>query len=233
MRAGSGPGPLASAGGLAVLTIAVLGTSAPCVWAAVVAAVLWAAWVAPPALWSLRGRWFLGFALLATVPLALWTEPRDWTLLPGLSVSRAGTATGLAMVGRGLLVWLTVASLLWKCPPTRWSPALERVGLHGFGFALGVAFHMLGDVLRSVSTAWASLKMRGGIRTHGWRGVQLLGVTVISGALAHVDDITAAAQMRGYHPGNTPKEPVRVDGRELVAVGLLAAAGLTLRMLLG
>ncbi len=111
--------------------------------------------------------------------------------------------------------------------------AFERVGLHGLGFALGVAFHSLGDVLRSVSTAWASLKMRGGIRTHGWRGVEFLGIIVIGEALAHVDDITAAAQMRGYHPGNVPKEPVRVNLRQVAVVALWAAAGLTLRVVLG
>ena len=52
---------------------------------------------------------------------------------------------------------------------------LERAGLHGLGFSVGVALNLLPGLLQSAQNAWRSLWMRGGLRKQRLRRPALAG----------------------------------------------------------
>ncbi|BAS26243.1 energy-coupling factor transporter transmembrane component T [Limnochorda pilosa] len=233
MRAPSclaGAGPLGRLGPLGLLTLSALGARLATVWLLAAATVLWVAWVDPGALRGLRSRWFMAFAIFLVVPLACWGGPRTWAPLPWLALSPSGLKLGLGMLGRSVVLWMSVATVVEGLSLTDWSALLERCGLKGFGFTLGVAFHMLPTVLSSAGDAWHALRMRGGLAAYGWEAPQLLMATVVSGALRHVDDIAAAAQARGYDPEKPRRGTVRVTGTDLGLVAAWAVACVVIRL---
>ena len=106
------------------------------------------------------------------------------------------------------------------------SAILEREGLPGLCFSLGVAFNMLPALAKSARNTWHSLWLRGGLRTRRWRGLQLLLVTILSNALRRAEEITLAAEACAYDPHHVRHVPIRkgrADGW-LLAVGLLLLA---------
>jgi len=86
---------------------------------------------------------------------------------------------------------------------------LERTGLRGLGFSVGVAVNLLPALQQSARNAWYSMRMRGGLRRNRWRGVQLLVVTIISNALRRAEEIALAAEARAFSPEHPRKQPLR------------------------
>ena len=102
--------------------------------------------------------------------------------------------------------------------------ALERGGLHGLGFSLGVATNLLPDLRRSSTATWHSLRMRGGLRGRWLRGLQLLLLAVMTNALRHAEEIVLAAETRAFLPEKSRSVPLkrgRLDGW-IVLAGVLA-----------
>ena len=97
---------------------------------------------------------------------------------------------------------------------------LERGGLHGLGFSIGVATNLLPDLRQSSINAWNSLRMRGGLRAHWWRGLQLLFLTVVSNALRHAEEIVLAAEVRAFRPELSRKASIRVGAWDWAMVAL-------------
>ena len=88
---------------------------------------------------------------------------------------------------------------------------LERGGLHGLGFSLGVASNLLPDLRRSSTAAWHSLRMRGGLRgRRGLRGLQLMLLAMMTNALRRSEDIVLAAEVRAFQPERSRCIPIRV-----------------------
>jgi len=223
-------GPVGRLGPLALLAAAVLGADLPRVWLLVALTLLWVAWVDGRALRGLKSRWFLTFACFLVIPLALWGGPRTWSLGWGLALAPQGLELGLSMLGRTVVLWLAVNTVVLGLSLQQWSAFFERLGLHGFGFTMGVAFHLVPSVLASATDAWHALRMRGGLSAYGWEAPQRLLTAVVSGALRHVDEITAAAQARAYDPTRPPRpgEPARAADWGVVA--LWAVACLAVRL---
>ncbi len=102
---------------------------------------------------------------------------------------------------------------------------LERFGLQGLGFCLGVAMNLLPALQESATNAWRSLWMRGGLRQRRWRGLQLLLVTVVSNALRRAEEIALAAESRAFTPERSRPMPIQAGQWDLLATAL---ASLTL-----
>lgn len=223
-------GPLGRLGPLALLAAAVLGADLLTVWLLVTLTLLWVAWVDRSALRGLKSRWFLTFAGFLVIPLAIWGGPRTWSLGWGLAVAPQGLELGLAMLGRTVVLWLAVNTVVAGLSLQQWSAFFERLGLRGFGFSLGVAFHLVPSVLASATDAWHAWRMRGGLAAYGWEAPQRLLAAVVSGALRHVDEITAAAQARAYDPARPSRasEPAGVADWGVVALWALVCLAVRL-----
>lgn len=222
-------GTVGRLGPLVLLAGAVLGADLATVWLLVAATVVWVAWVDRAALRGLRSRWFLLFAAFLVIPLSLWGGPRTWQW-GRLALAPAGLELGLTMLGRTIVLWLGVTTIVAGLSLQQWSALFERLGLQGFGFTLGVAFHFLPSVLASATDAWHALRMRGGWRAYRWEAPQRFLTTVVSGALRHVDEIAAAAQARGYDPARPHRAPERVTAADWSVVVLWAVVCLLLRL---
>jgi len=163
-------------------------------------------WLQPTALAPLRSwrMWFM-FALVGG---SVWLlrpilQPTDellsgWVLLRGLTIVLL-LSFYVQSVGLGELALL-----------------LERLGVQGLGFALGVALNMLPLLLESLRNTWAALRMRGGLRRRRWQTLQRLLVTVLANGLRRADEITAAAEARGYHPARAARAEVRLQRVDLL-----------------
>lgn len=128
---------------------------------------------------------------------------------PGLAISSEGFVTGVRMVLRALVVLLAVAGLSGCVDIAEMAGLLERVGLHGLGFSVGVAVNLLPSLSHSSLTAWQSLRMRGGFRARRWRGMRLLFVTVVGNALRRSQEIAIAAEARGFRSDQSRPMPLK------------------------
>lgn len=105
---------------------------------------------------------------------------------------------------------------------------LERFGLHGLGFSMGVALNLLPSLQQSASHAWQALQMRGGLRRRKWRGLQLLAMTIVTNALTRAEEIALAAEARAFSPEHIRPMPLPSFWSDKV----LAGAGLVVLVVL-
>ena len=168
----------------------------------------------------LRPRWLLLLGLLALPPMFLLGEPEGPALSVGLTA--AGVAAGLQIAVRFVVVIVAVDGFTAAVDVAAIAGLLERVGLKGLGFSMGVALNLLPALQRSASNAWHSLWMRGGLRRQRLRAVRLLLVTVVSNALRHGEEIALAAEARAFSPDCARPLPVR-SGRLDWMVAALAS----------
>jgi len=167
----------------------------------------------------LQLRWLALAGILVLVNL-LWigeTEHYLWRL----PVSTAGLQSGLQMVLRAMVVLVAVDGFSNAVDIAEVAGMLERFGLRGLGFSLGVAINLLPSLRQSAGSAWNSLRMRGGLRHRRWRGLQLFFITVGANALRRAEEIALAAETRAFSPENSRPLPVRV-GRLDGLIGLAA-----------
>ncbi len=164
------------------------------------------------------------FALLLVPPMFFFGE-LDRSLF-GIPYSSEGLSVSFAIFLR-MLVFLSAAQGLASVVDcTAMAGSLERLGLHGLGFALGVAFNMLPSLEMSSRNMWRALRMRGGLRRQWPKGLRLLTVTVLVSALRHAEEVAIAAEARAFSPDQARPLPItagRFD-RWAVAAGPLALA---------
>ena len=169
----------------------------------------------------LRWRWLI-FAGLLVVPSMLWVGETDQVLF-GIPISSSGLQAGLHMLLRALVVILAVDGFSSVVDITEVVGLLERVGMPGLGFSMGVAVNLLPALRTSSQNVWRSLRMRGGFRRQWWRGLQYLLVTVVSNALRRAEEISLAAEVRGFSPerSRAPSLKVGAFDRAIFFVALL------------
>ncbi len=144
----------------------------------------------------LNWRWPL-LILMLILPSALWVGEPDGHIL-GIPYSPAGLTMGLEMACRATTIFLGVSALSQRVSVMQMARMLERVGMRDMGFAIGVGFHALPTLQKRFVTAYAAFRLRGGFRRQRWRGLQLLIVTVITGALRHAEEVLMAAEARAF-----------------------------------
>jgi energy-coupling factor transporter transmembrane protein EcfT len=176
-----------------------------------------------------RPRWLviLGSLFLVNVFFGVPDQTSDWTVL-GLSFSSAAILSGIQMTLRAAVILLAADGLSSSVNIVEVAGLLERGGLRGLGFSIGVATNLLPDLRQSSTNAWHSLRMKGGFRAQWKRGVQLLVVTIFSNALRHAEQIVLAAEVRAFRPELSRKASLRMGVSDWWLVGGLSILGIFL-----
>lgn len=180
----------------------------------------------------IKPRWLAIFGSLFLVNLLFGAPDHapDWVVL-GLPLSSMAVLNGIQMTLRAAVILLAADGLSSSVDIIEVAGLLERGGLRGLGFSIGVAANLLPDLRQSGMHAWHSLRMRGGFRAEWWRGIQLLVVTIISNALRHAEQIVVAAEARAFRPELSRSSPLRVGALDgwlvigLFILGVLAVFG--------
>ncbi|MBN1966263.1 MAG: hypothetical protein JW910_16565 [Anaerolineae bacterium] len=153
----------------------------------------------------LRPRWGL-VLLLLIVPGAFFVGAIDTVLAGGIMISSAGLELGLVMACRATTIFVAVNAFSRSISVMQLTSALERVGMPGLGFAIGVGFHALPTIKQRFIAAYSALRLRGGFRQQRWRALQLLLITVIMGALRYGEEVVLAAEARGFQYADSDTE---------------------------
>ena len=168
----------------------------------------------------MRLRWLVMIALLAIPPLFFLGE-FDRTLW-GIAYSSQGLTSSLQILLRIVVVLITVDGFTNSVDIASIAGLLERFGLRGLGFSMGVALNLLPSLQTSALNTWHSLWMRGGLRRQRWRGIRLLLLTIITNALRRTEEIALAAEGRAFCPAQCRAMPLRTGSLDWpVSVGIL------------
>jgi len=144
--------------------------------------------------------WVFVLSILALGPFVLGEPDTRWGVL---RLSRAGLEMGFWMALRALTLMLVFGVSLGGLSIAQMMRLLDRLGLRGLGFALGVALN-LGPALRDAAeAAYHTLRLRGGLR-RPVLSARLFLVTVIANGLRYGDDVVKAALARGFDPARRP-----------------------------
>ena len=177
----------------------------------------------------MRPRWLLMILLLALPPVFLIGDLDRH--LAGIPYSSEGLMSAVQITIRIIVVLLAVDGLTSSVDISSVAGLLERAGLHGLGFSVGVALNLLPSLQQSALNAWRSLWMRGGLRKQRWRGLRLLVVTVVASALERAEEIALAAESRAFSPERARSLPVKVGQLDWV-IAALGFIGLLVCLLL-
>lgn len=150
--------------------------------------------------------------------------------LAGIPYSAEGLLSGMQIALRILVVLVAIQGVTSSVDISSVAGLLERAGLHGLGFSVGVALNLLPSLLQSAQNAWRSLWMRGGLRKQRGRGLRLLAVTVIAGALNRAEEIALAAEARAFLPERARSMPIKIGKLDwfILVLGLIAMLALLL-----
>ena len=167
----------------------------------------------------LRWRWLI-WMLLLVVPTIFFLGEHD-SLFAGVSYSSEGLTVGIQMAVRFIVLIIGLQNLTRAVDISSMAGLLERFGLHGLGFAVGVALNLLPALETSAVQAWYTLKMRGGLRRQRWRGCQLLVMTIITNALKRAEEVSLAAEMRAFSPEKSRPFPIEQGPLDRASIGLM------------
>lgn len=156
---------------------------------------------------TLRLRW-LALLLLLALPPVFFLDAYDASLA-GIPYSTEGLLAGGQIAVRFVVVLVAVQGFTGAVDIPTLAGLLERLGLHGLGFSIGVALNLLPSLQQSSRDAWYTLRMRGGLRRQRWRGLQLLVITIVTNALRRAEDIALAAEARAFAPERAQALPIR------------------------
>jgi energy-coupling factor transporter transmembrane protein EcfT len=155
----------------------------------------------------MRLRWLVMIALLAIPPIFLLGELNR--SLAGVRYSSEGLLSSIQITARILVVLLAVDGLSASVDISSVAGLLERAGLHGLGFSVGVALNLLPALQQSALNSWRSLWMRGGLRKQRWRALRYLAITVVVNSLGRAEEIALAAEARAFSPAHARHLPVK------------------------
>ncbi|RPJ40795.1 MAG: hypothetical protein EHM21_14115, partial [Chloroflexi bacterium] len=108
----------------------------------------------------MRPRWLVMIILLALPPVFFLGE-MDSSLW-GISYSSEGLTSSLQIMLRILVVLVAVDGFTSSVDIASIAGLLERFGLRGLGFSMGVALNLLPSLQTAAINTWHSLWMRGG-----------------------------------------------------------------------
>ena len=170
----------------------------------------------------LRVRWLVMMAMLALPPVFLLGESD--LLVWGVGLSSEGLLTGMQIALRLIVVVVAVDGFTAAVDIAAIAGLLERFGMQGLGFSLGVALNLVPALHRSATCTWRSLWMRGGLRRQRWRGLRLLLVTVVANALRRAEEIALAAEARAFSPELARPMPLKVGRLDWLTTALASLA---------
>ena len=163
----------------------------------------------------LHWRW-LTFMLILSLPPIFYLGEIDRSFL-GIPISSEGLIAGIQIALRFIVVLLAVNGLTRSVEITAIAGILERFGLQGLGFSMGVALNLLPSLQQSSLNAWHSLWMRGGLRQQRWRGIRLLLLSIITNSIRRAEEIALAAEARAFSPERSRPMPITIGSWDWVA----------------
>lgn len=168
----------------------------------------------------MRPRWFVMIGLLAIPPIFLIGDlDRSIWNIP---YSSAGLASSMQILLRVFVMLIAVNGFSSSVDISSIAGLLERVGMHGLGFSMGVALNLLPSLQTEAINTWHSLWMRGGLRHQRWRGIRLLLMTIVTNALRRTEEIALAAEGRAFCPEQCQALSLRSGSLDRVMIpGLL------------
>ncbi|MBN2472937.1 MAG: energy-coupling factor transporter transmembrane protein EcfT [Anaerolineae bacterium] len=179
--------------------------------------------VYPRALRQILRLRYLVWMLLLALPTVFFLGERD-AVFYGVPYSSEGLLAAGQIAMRYVVVLVALQGFTSAVEITALAGLLERFGLRGLGFSLGVALNLLPSLQQSSTNGWHALQMRGGLRRQRWRGLQLLVMTVVTNALRRAEEVALAAEVRAFSPEKARPMPVRSGALDWapVALGLLS-----------
>ena len=176
----------------------------------------------------MRLRWLLMITLLAVPPIFFLgaLDRAFW----GVPYSSQGLTSSLQILLRIVVVLVSVDGFTGAVDISSIAGLLERFGLRGLGFSMGVALNLLPSLQTAAINTWHSLWMRGGLRAQRGRGARLLLLTIITNALRRSEEIALAAEGRAFSPEQVRALPIYVGSLDRAT--LVGASVLTLAMIL-
>lgn len=157
-----------------------------------------------------RLRWLVLIVTLALVSSIRFGEQGRW-----ITLSLDGLVTGTQMGLRSLVMLVMIAGFSESVEISQLAGLLERAGMKGLGFSLGIAVNLLPGLAQSCTAAFHALRMRGGLRAQWRQGIHLYLVTVVSNAVRRAEDTALAAEARAFSPESQRLLPLvvgRLDG---------------------
>jgi energy-coupling factor transporter transmembrane protein EcfT len=145
---------------------------------------------------------FLFLSLVFVIPPIFFIGEADHSIF-GVAYSAEGLLLGLNAWVRFFVVSLAAYGFSRAVDIPSLAGVLERFGLKGLGFSIGVALNLVPSLIEAGVKSWQSLKMRGGLRKRWLRGIQLYLIVVFSNALRKAEEIALAAEARGFSPENS------------------------------
>ena len=150
----------------------------------------------------------LGLLLILVIPPLFLLGETDQVFL-GIRISTTGLEASRLIFIRYLVVMYALEGFTTSVDISSIAGLLERGGLKGLGFSMGVALNLIPSLQISITQSWQSLKMKGGLRKKRWRGVMLFGLTAISNVIVNAEEIALAAESRAFTPGITRPAPIK------------------------
>jgi energy-coupling factor transporter transmembrane protein EcfT len=138
----------------------------------------------------------------------LWVGAAD-IQIGEIPFSSLGLQSGVQMALRAVVILMAVEGFSSSVDISEIAGLLERLGLSGLGFSIGIAVNLLSSLRETSANVWRSLYMRGGFRQQRWRAMQLFMVTFMANALRRGEEITLAAEARAYAPERTRALPLK------------------------
>jgi len=169
----------------------------------------------------LRHPWLWVLVVFLVVPSALLDDHIDGSWF-GVPLSQQGFFTGIQMALRATAIAITVTGFAASVSIGELASVLERIGLKGLGFALGVAVNMLPLVQETATTTYHALQMRGGFRVARRQSVRLLLITIVVNCLRHAEDIVGAAEARAFSTERITLSPIVWQRSDWIIVGGLS-----------
>lgn len=154
----------------------------------------------------LRILLLLGMVFLASLFFGAQQPDSD---LFGIPYSSSGLVGGLQMVVRAVVILVAVDGFSSAVEIGEVAGMIERLGLRGLGFSIGVAFNLLPVLRQAAANTWRAMWMRGGLRSHRVKAMRLMLVTIITNALRRGDEIALAAEARAFTPERSRAIPLR------------------------
>ncbi len=212
------------------LLVMVMGaTGDKVLWVTLICGVM-IALVYPGVLQKMRNpRWLVLLAMMV-IPIVFALGVRD-RVAWGIPYSSQGLIAGGQIVARFFVILMAVQGFTQAISIAELAGILERLGLHGLGFSMGVAVNLLPSLEKAYLRAWRSLRMRGGLRKNRWRAVQLLLINVITNALNQAEDIALAAEGRAFSPRDVRPLPIQRGVLDWLPISLGLASILFLYVL--
>jgi energy-coupling factor transporter transmembrane protein EcfT len=146
--------------------------------------------------------------LVLIIPPVFYLGEIDRSLW-GIGYSSQGVLASIQFAVRLLVVLVAINGFTAAIDIVSVAGMLERFGLQGLGFSLGVALNLLPTLQQSSLNTWHSLRMRGGLRHQRWRGLQLYVITVMTNTLRRAEEIALAAEGRGFSPEHSRPLPMK------------------------